>query len=132
MKTTFFFSYDDSMQKIQQYHFLFFHHFNGYALGLICAYLVKSKIKPKIFDHKLVRIGLWVSVVALNYAVYMYPHNLEENNLKGNEWIEMLYPVIGRFTMSLLFFWFLYSLGIGYTRKLTLLKSFENQIDQES
>lgn len=96
---------------------MFFHHFNAYVLGIICAFLVKAKIKPKIIDHRSVRIGVWAFLIGLNHAVFMYPHNLEKNNQKANEYVEMLYPVIGRFVVSLALFWSLYSTGIGYTRK---------------
>ena len=112
-------SQDNSFQKVQAYHFGFFHHVNGYILGVLTAYLVKSKIKPKIFDYRSVRLAVWALIYGLIYAVFMYPHYLEENNLKANPYFEMIYPVIGRFVMSLLPCWWFYTASHGYTRRLT-------------
>ena len=98
-------------------------------LGVLTAYLVKSKIKPKIFDYRSVRLAMWTLIFSLVYAVYVYPHYLEENNLKANPYFEMLYPVIGRFTVSLFLCWWLYSMSIGYSRRLILLNSFNEEID---
>lgn len=85
-------------------------------IGVLCAYLVKSKIKPKVLNYRLVRLTVWALLFGVNYAVFMYPHYLEENNLKANEYLEMLYPAIGRLTVSLFFAWWLYSMSFGYSR----------------
>lgn len=46
------------MPTVQNSYFPFFFHYNTYVIGILCAYLIRNEIKPKIMVSEFFRLRL--------------------------------------------------------------------------
>ena len=68
-------------------------------------------------DNVLFRASVWAMILALNVFLAWYPHHLTSKGLQASWHFQILYQVLDKPAVTLLFAWLFYNLAFGYFGK---------------
>ena len=86
---------------------------------MICAWLVKNRVKPKFFDYKIVRFFLGLFAFCSFFVFLKYLEHLERNGGQANNYYFYFFlPVTDKMFCSIALFYLFYSVLIGHSSKL--------------
>lgn len=92
---------------------------------MICAWLVKNRVKPKIFDFKIARFFIGLFSFCSFYAFLKYLEYLEHTGGQANNYyLYYFLPVIDKMVCSISLFYVFYSVLIGHSSKFIVLYSY--------
>lgn len=107
--------YDPSLFEDSYLHSFF--HNNVYVLGIICAFMVKTRKAFKPLRYRSVRLAIYLTTLAIPYLTLNWIYYLEQTETEPSQIVRLLLPNLSRLVIVLFPFFFVYSNLIGYSSK---------------